>query len=195
MFCAALCSRAYDFAASLLPTLFSDSRLSKEEQWFWNMLGPCCKDDHHADAVALRAQLLLVGVDCGETAPEGFETVADFKAYTSKWHAVSTQCRLSREDDRRIAKRVVGNFILRKWFGRSAVLQRATLSGRRASLERGSVSPPSRRGSVRGRLRASSQHEASVASTVGRALRRLGSQTSTAGERTRLVVEEGADVV
>ena len=100
------------------------------------------------------------------------------------------------EDDRRIAKRVVGNFILRKWFGRAAVLQRATLSGRRASLEKGSVSPPSRRGSVRGRLRASSQHEASVASTVGRALRRLGSQSSTAGERTRLVVdEEGAGVV
>ena len=94
------------------------------------------------------------------------------------------------EDDRRIAKRVVGNFILRKWFGRSAVLQRATLSGRRASLEKGSVSPPSRRGSVRGRLRASSQHEASVASTVGRALRRLGSQSSTAGERRPLVVDE-----
>jgi metal transporter CNNM len=99
------------------------------------------------------------------------------------------------EDDRRIAKRVVGNFILRKWFGRSAVLQRATLSGRRASLERGSVSPPSRRGSVRGRLRASSTHETSVASTVGRALRRLGSQTSTAGERRPLVLDEGADVV
>jgi len=70
------------------------------------------------------------------------------------------------------------------------VLQRATLSGRRASLEKGSVSPLSRRGSVRGRLRASSQHEASVASTVGRALRRLGSQTSTAGERRPLVVDE-----
>lgn len=93
----------YDFAASLLPTLFSDSRLSREEQHFWNMIGPCCKDDHHADGIALRAQLLLIGVDCGETAPEGFDTLADFKAYTAKWHAVSTQCRLSRDDDRRLA--------------------------------------------------------------------------------------------
>ena len=99
------------------------------------------------------------------------------------------------EDDRRIAKRVVRQLyseeVVRTVGGPAA----ATLSGRRASLERGSVSPPSRRGSVRGRLRASSAHEASVASTVGRALRRLGSQTSTAGERTRLVVDEGADVV
>ena len=38
--------------------------------------------------------------------------------------------------------------------------------------------------------RASSAHEASVASTVGRALRRLGSQSSTAGERRPLVVDE-----
>ena len=105
-FCCAMLSREYSLAVSLLPSLSTDARFSHEERQFWAMLGQLALTDAHPDGIALRLAIVQLGLDCGEAEPEGLDVHADHSEYVRKWNHVSALARLTREDDRALARQL-----------------------------------------------------------------------------------------
>ena len=98
-----LVHRSYESAARLLQACHSDTTFTREQRWIMSLFSQTEKDSH-PNAHACRLQLAALCQECGEAVPwsEKVSIGEDFEKYLQKLTHVSSFCKLSQTQEKRL---------------------------------------------------------------------------------------------